>query len=54
MEIIAKTTLADDQGAKRLLHEDLDIKKYWIFDVQGLKIMAFTMQNHGSFKIKKS
>lgn len=51
---IANTSLADDQGEKRLLYEDLGVQEYWIVDVNNLKIIAFTIENRGSYRIKKS
>lgn len=51
---IANNSLIDDQGAKRLLYEDLNIEEYWIVDVQNVKIIAFKIENNGSFRITKS
>lgn len=51
---IANTTLADDQGAKRLLYEELGIKEYWIVDVRKGEIIAFKMENQGSYRIRES
>jgi Uma2 family endonuclease len=38
---IADTSLADDLGVKRLLHEDVEIAEYWVVDVQQAHITAF-------------
>ncbi len=51
---IANTSLADDQGEKRLLYEELGIKEYWIVNVQKGEIIAFTMENQGSYRIRES
>lgn len=51
---IAHTSLADDQGEKRLLYEELGIQEYWIVNVQKGEIMAFKMENGGSYRIKES
>jgi Uma2 family endonuclease len=51
---IANTSLADDQGEKRLLYEELGIKEYWIVNVQKSEIIAFKMENQGSYRIKES
>ncbi len=51
---IANTSLADDQGEKRLLYEELGIKEYWIVNVQTGEIIAFKMENEGSYRIRES
>ena len=52
--IIANTSLSDDQGKKRLLYEELGVKEYWIVDVKIGKILAFKMENKGSYQIRES
>ncbi|MCL1471705.1 Uma2 family endonuclease [Argonema antarcticum] len=51
---VANTSLADDQGAKRLLYEDLEVKEYWILDVQNIRIIAFAIESGGSRRITES
>jgi Uma2 family endonuclease len=51
---VANTSLADDKGEKRLLYEDLEVKEYWIVDVQNVKIIAFAIENAGSRRIRES
>ena len=51
---IANTSLADDQGKKRLLDEALGVKEYWIVDVKASQILAFKVENQGSFQIRES
>ncbi|WP_013334848.1 Uma2 family endonuclease [Gloeothece verrucosa] len=51
---VAKTSLLDDLGTKRSLYEALGIKEYWIVDVENTKIIAYQMQNKGSYQIVRS
>ncbi|MGK7923837.1 MAG: Uma2 family endonuclease [Spirulina sp.] len=51
---IAKSSLSDDKGEKRLLYEDLEVQEYWIIDVKNVKIIAFTIEKEGSYRIKTS
>ena len=51
---IANTSLADDKGEKRLIYEDLKVKEYWIVDVKNVDIIAFTMVDSGSKRIRES
>ncbi len=51
---VASTSLVDDQGAKRLLYEDLEVKEYWIIDVKSIQILAFAIANRGSRRVTES
>lgn len=51
---VANTSLADDMGGKRLLYEDLQVKEYWIVDVQNVRIIAFAIADGGSRRITQS
>ncbi len=51
---IAKTSLEDDQGEKQLLYEKLGIQEYWIVNVNKGEIIAFKMENGGSYRIRES
>ena len=51
---VANTSLADDRGEKRLLHEDLSVKEYWIVDVQNVRLIAFQVELGGSRRISES
>lgn len=51
---IAKTSLLDDLGIKRSLYEALGVREYWVIDVENTRIMAYQMQNKGSYQIERS
>lgn len=51
---VAKTSLADDKGEKRLLYEDLGVSEYWIVDVENVQVIAFCIENSGSRRIFQS
>jgi Uma2 family endonuclease len=51
---VAKTSLADDKGEKRLLYEELGVAEYWIVDVKNVQVIAFAIENGGSRKITQS
>ena len=51
---VANTSLADDKGEKRLLYEDMQVKEYWVIDVQNVRIIAFAIENNGSRRISES
>lgn len=51
---IANSSLPDDIGEKRLLYEDTNVKEYWIVDVQKIQIIAFAIENGGSWRIANS
>lgn len=51
---IANSSLKDDRGEKRLLYEELGIKEYWIVDVKKSEIIAFKIENEGSYRIRES
>lgn len=51
---ISNTSLADDQGEKRLLYEELGIQEYWIVNVKAGEIIAFKIENGGSYRIRES
>lgn len=48
---IADSSLNDDLGKKRLLYEDMDVREYWIVDVEKAQIIAFEMVGNGSRRI---
>ncbi|MDJ0659816.1 MAG: Uma2 family endonuclease [Crocosphaera sp.] len=51
---VAKTSFLDDIGTKRSLYESLNIKEYWIIDVQNRQIIAYTLEPKGSYLIQTS
>ena len=51
---VANTSLPDDQGEKRLLYEDLQVREYWIVDVKNVQVIAFAMEDRGSRRINSS
>ena len=51
---VAKTSLSDDKGEKRLLYEDLGVDEYWIVDVNNVRIIAFAIEKGGSRRITES
>ncbi|MGK7958725.1 MAG: Uma2 family endonuclease, partial [Crocosphaera sp.] len=51
---IGSSSYLDDIGKKRLLYEQLGIKEYWVVDVAESKVIAFTMENQGSYQIRES
>ncbi len=51
---IGSSSYLDDIGKKRLLYEQLGIKEYWVINVAESQIIAFTMENQGSYQIRES
>lgn len=51
---IANSSLKDDRGEKRLLYEEIGVKEYWIVDVKKSEIIAFKIENQGSYRIRES
>lgn len=51
---IASTTLSDDLGRKRLLYERLGVREYWVVNVAAAEVLAFAVENGGSWEIRES
>ncbi|MDW8452076.1 MAG: Uma2 family endonuclease [Oscillatoriaceae cyanobacterium SKYGB_i_bin93] len=51
---VAKTSLSDDKGKKRLLYEDINVTEYWIVDVENVEILALASADRGSRRITQS
>ncbi|MDY7024553.1 MAG: Uma2 family endonuclease [Cyanobacteriota bacterium] len=51
---VSYSSLPDDKGEKRLLYEAFGVGEYWIIDVKATRILAFKIENRGSYKIEQS
>lgn len=51
---IGSSSFLDDLGKKRLLYEKLSVKEYWVINVAESEIIAFAIQNQGSYQIRES
>ncbi|NJL84132.1 MAG: Uma2 family endonuclease [Chloroflexaceae bacterium] len=51
---IGSSSFFDDIGRKRLLYEQLEIEEYWVINVAESQVIAFSIQNQGSYQIRES
>lgn len=51
---IAKTSLSDDLGTKRMLYERLGVAEYWVVNVGRASLIAFAIADGGSKAIAQS
>lgn len=47
---ISDTTLATDLDEKKRLYASLGIPEYWVIDVRGRQVLAFQLQESGSYQ----
>ncbi len=47
---ISDTTLATDLDEKKRLYADFKIPEYWVIDVQGVRVIAFGLQEDGRYQ----
>jgi Uma2 family endonuclease len=48
---VGDTTLATDLDEKKHLYAELGIPEYWVIDVRGRRILAFLLQEDGTYSI---
>jgi len=52
---IADSSLGYDLGAKRMIYEEVQVKEYWVTDVQNMKVIGFRiLEDLGSARITES
>ncbi|HEY9704529.1 MAG TPA: Uma2 family endonuclease, partial [Allocoleopsis sp.] len=47
---ISDTTLAIDLDEKKQIYADLKIQEYWIIDIKGQRVIAFTLTENGKYQ----
>ena len=47
---VGDTTLASDLDEKKEIYAALEVPEYWVIDVQGLRVIAFLLQNNGRYQ----
>ncbi|GFE69910.1 Uma2 family endonuclease [Chroococcus sp. FPU101] len=47
---VADTTLATDLDEKKHLYAELGIPEYWVIDVKGKRVIAFSLQENGTYQ----
>ena len=54
VEVLSKSTEDRDRGVKFQDYESHNVQEYWIVDVKKGEIIAFKMENGGSYRIRES
>ena len=48
---VGASSLSDDLGRKRIMYERLGVQEYWVVDVEGRKVVAFSIDSGRSGQI---
>ncbi|UBF29044.1 Uma2 family endonuclease [Kovacikia minuta CCNUW1] len=47
---VSDTTLATDLDEKKRIYADLQIPEYWVLDARGRQVLAFQLQENGTYQ----
>ena len=51
---VGASSFSDDLGRKRIMYERLGVQEYWVVDVEGRKVVAFSIDSGRSGQIRVS